>query len=100
MTHSSPTRRAFDLPRPPFLLDKDKLVCWRRESSGIAKTKPLPRTQKVTARHPENPPCYADIKLMLVITRRFSRKGDLPLRPAFQIAKEKIANRRGIKARG
>src|SRR3546814_7877013 len=82
--------------RPLFLRDKDKRVVWRLESAGIAKTKPLPRTQQVTARHPEIPPFDADIKLMLVITRRFSGKGDLPLRPAFQIAKERIANRRGI----
>src|SRR3546814_9156365 len=86
--------------RPLVLRDKDKRVVWRLESAGIAKTKPLPRTQQVTARHPEIPPFDADIKLMLVITRRFSGKGDLPLRPAFQIAKERIANRRGIKARG
>src|SRR3546814_9495825 len=84
--------------RPLFLRDKDKRVVWRLESAGIAKTKPLPRTQQVTARHPEIPPFDADIKLMLVITRRFSGKGDLPLRPAFQIAKDRIANRRGIRS--
>src|SRR3546814_7080866 len=39
--------------RPLFLRDKDKRVVWRLESAGIAKTKPLPRTQQVTARHPE-----------------------------------------------
>src|SRR3546814_9200829 len=50
--------------RPLFLRDKDKRVVWRLESAGIAKTKPLPRTQQVTARHPEIPPFEADIKLI------------------------------------
>src|SRR3546814_3613620 len=48
--------------RPLFLRDKDKRVVWRLESAGIAKTKPLPRTQQVTARHPEIPPFDDDIK--------------------------------------
>src|SRR3546814_846255 len=63
--------------RPLFLRDKDKRVVWRLESAGIAKTKPLPRTQQVTARHPEIPPFDADIKLMLVITRSEEHTSEL-----------------------
>src|SRR3546814_21130425 len=85
--------------RPLFLRDKDKRVVWRLESAGIAKTKPLPRTHQVTARHPEIPPFDADTKLMLVITRRFPGKADLPLRPAFRLAREKIG-RAASRARG
>src|SRR3546814_14211433 len=75
--------------RPLFLRDKDKRVVWRLASAGIAKTTPLPRTQQVTARLPEIPPFDADLKLRLVIPRRFSRKGDLTLRPASQTATKK-----------
>src|SRR3546814_17391688 len=37
--------------RPRFIRDKDKRVGWRRESAGIAKTKPPPRKKPATPRH-------------------------------------------------
>src|SRR3546814_10310589 len=58
--------------RPLFFRDKDKRVVWRLERAGIAKYKPLLRTQQATACNSEIQPFDADIKMFMVLTRRFS----------------------------